>query len=251
MNDFARDIKKALHSQVNDKHHSTVTFESLWSKHQGGYKNRLNKKVVAACVASLAILVPVTAVAGSQFHWSHISFSVSDPGPNTSAGSETKTPVDTFVLGSGLDPVSLPEMQKESAFSIRVPQSVQGWTRVTSTGAKAHGSGALSYWDFYQDSQGNRVVVIQTSTKELTDTSKQTPGGQIMKYPVGLPSNANVKYSGNDFVSTVNLPRNQHEMVVYHKESDESITLINIYGNVPVTELDSFHKAYVNSNVGK
>lgn len=143
-------------------------------------------------------------------------------------------------------PISFVDLQtsrSEAGFSIREPKNVPGWANVFSKGFVEAKTTPLEYLDVYQNSNGERVSVLQQNSGNHNQSQQV-----ILDYPQSAQNLTDFSPDLAVYVSgrIDGQPKaTANELDIYHKNTDNTVTEFEIAGTVPEQTLETIANAYL------
>jgi hypothetical protein len=245
-------IREMLQARVANQT-LNVSFEKVWQSPQN---TRWSRKKIALLVGAAVILFPSAVYAGSQVIWSNAKLVIDSHAQDYST---YITPLDEPFqeYWHEAKQESLSKSKLLANFPIRIPNEVQGWKHVHSTGLVGKstidkngeiwtGDGPLSYVDEYQNATGQRVQVRQSYDASMTRALEDNRGDYDST--AGYPQGSTILHYGVDVGVLMPLQKGRLDLLVMHKETDGQVTDIDIWG-YDGTTVEMFAQQYLNAPI--
>lgn len=258
MNQINYKITEVLSNIVEEKN-TTISFEDTWSKQEGFFSNIFERKALVAIVIAVFVLLPISGFAYYKLIWGNTNIKVSDEKINLSS---MVTPIEYFdklLYKDGVKLKNLEESRKIARFPIRIVNEVPGWRRIQSVGVidlvqtrdsignLTFKDGDLHYMDLYTNDKGEKIVVNQrydeAFTTSINDSTIQGSGAQ---YPYGTKT---LEGYGKDLAVLIDIEKGRYNLIVHHKENNNQVTTLEIWGNTSPKVLEQFAHTYLKIEV--
>jgi hypothetical protein len=195
-------------------------------------------------VASIVAVVSLV-TAGAAF-----ASTVLNVNEHTVSRLKTDVPPTSFITkginNQNIDKVySLSQARAVANFPIREPASISGWNHTESTGflwkhLRSKATGLDAYFDVYTSKSGQEVTVQQSGGLDANKADNNNDGSKIKFNSDNTEANLYTTSSSGE-----------KELLIIKKEPNNTITHIQIAGNVTADDLKTIGEAYITASDSK
>ncbi len=244
-------INECFEDNLN-KYTTSKSFEHIWERYSHSEKySSLSRKVIVPVILLLVLIIPITGFAYYKFIWLNTQILIRDEKQDLS---DVHTPLemyDKIINETDYKYINREKAYAAAGFPIRIIDGVDGWHKLKSIGVymgketvatdgkTSISNGPLSYWEIYNNSANEKVIVIQELVAHMDSKISYPKDSKILN-----------SYAG-DLAVLTDLKKGRKVLYTYHKEINGNITKISIFSNANETTMENFAQKYLKLKINK